>query len=84
MHSFAYDDEELGEIVIHHNGDFSGEVHVTVSKKALESAWSSELVEVHLPFDLLQEFVMAKIRREIIIRLENTTGGELANVLSSI
>jgi len=85
MHTFDYDDPEKGEIFVHHNGDFSGDVIINIDSKAVNKyELESNRVEVHLPFELLQDLVMSKIRSDMIQNLEQMSSNELLEALSSL
>lgn len=84
MRRISYEDHKYGEIVVYHNSDFFGDVHITIPKTATQETYDPNRVEVHLPFELLQDVVMAKIRSEMIAKLEEMTGSQLSDLLSLI
>lgn len=88
MHtSVFYDDTSRGtkeaKAVIHHNGDYSGVVHIQ-----LHSSWkdntqthlqldSDGFWNVEIPFELMEFLVAEKIRSARISQLEDMSASEL-------
>jgi hypothetical protein len=60
-----------------HNGDFSGDVIVSVPKKAIDGPWPDGTFTVELPFEDIKELVAEYIRRELIRQIEDAEPDEL-------
>ena len=86
MHSTNYDDDDLGTIVMHHNGDYSGNVQFdisTVAVRPVDYPLGDSRIEVQIPFEALQELVINKIRNAMISKLEQIEVKELVNLFES-
>jgi len=76
MHSFRYDVADDEVVVIHHNGDYSGEAHIT-------HTFENRSIEIRVPVEALLEFAGEYVRQRKIGLLEQATalailrGGQL-------
>jgi hypothetical protein len=76
MHSSDYtskSDPEYGEVTFHHNGDYSGFVTIVMPSDECEMALEhrTNRVNVQVPFDVIEQLVMDKLRREMVSALES-------------
>lgn len=85
-HKYDSDDCEYGPIRFHHHGDYSGDVHINVSKDAVQRSFdaTTERAEVHIPFDALKMLVVAYMRRKMIIALEQSSDDDLIELLTGL
>jgi hypothetical protein len=90
MHSSTYEgDDYVGDrwqVTFLHNGDYSGDVKITdvrfrTSAGVPLSPAEAGDVEIEIPFEAIEEFVLDKLRAEKISRLELATYDELKNEL---
>jgi len=72
MHSLS-----TKNVRFHFNGDFSGNVLITVSKDKVEPADDGHLF-VEVPFQDLKEFVMEHLRDKFIGQLEMMSAEEVS------
>lgn len=79
--TIRFHDPQWGDIHLLHNGDFSGEVVVSISRDAVEEvrrpSGEPGYVQVRMPFAFLQTMVAAKVRRDAIVWLEDLSVQEL-------
>lgn len=74
MHSKQFD----GEITIHHNGDYSGDVKINVPKHRVEEFNAPNSVyEIEIPFEVLRSLVLDYIRNRTISNFESMTDDDL-------
>jgi hypothetical protein len=75
MHSTEWKDLDAGTTyVMHHNGDFSGDVHIECYDPSCEAPLVAEMT---VPFDALVELVGGAVLSKSIRQLEQRTGKEI-------
>jgi hypothetical protein len=63
-------------ILIHHNGDYSGEVEFIMmdvrieERPDLEKIWGNTVASVHIPFEVIRDLVADWVRANLIRNLE--------------
>lgn len=92
--ALAYDpsgNEEDVDVLIHHNGDFSGEVIILVLRNwtnpqpavhnYTKNGKDYHIAELNVPYSALRDLVLDHLRQEMIDRLENMNNDDLWNAL---
>lgn len=93
MHSFhwagnAWKEQGSGEVYVevlmHHNGDYSGNVKVVLPNKIADTTLAhgagpngEGMAEVHIPFEALKALIMQYVRSEMVSQIEQATNSEL-------
>jgi hypothetical protein len=67
--------QRFGEFIVHHNGDFSGDVEIYRTDKTPEP-----MLVAKLPFWLLKYIVAKKVRLDRIAALENANTDKLLGI----
>lgn len=80
MHTSEYTHEGK-TVVFHHNGDYSGDVTVAVEESTSDPWFENNIYTVSLPFAVIEEFVLDKLRSELVAKLEQAEGAELKALL---
>jgi hypothetical protein len=82
MHSYEYTVENArfsraGEVLpeeftVHHNSDYSGDVKVQLDTHQLIERLETQggVCFINLPYDLLEQIVMTKLRNDLISKVE--------------
>jgi hypothetical protein len=63
-----------------HNGDFDGEVKVTVPASAVDGPWPDGTYVIEIPFEDIKELVAEYVRKEFIRMAEEATPDELLHI----
>lgn len=77
------------KVVIHHNGDCSGEVVINVPTwvgqpavhNFTEGGEDHHIAELTIPYSALRDLVLDHLRNEMVGKLENMSNDELLNAL---
>lgn len=80
MHTTEIWDDENHCWVLHHNGDYSGEVKLSCYDEDYGIGIKEPIVsEIEIPFEVLEEFVGQKVNRDIISMVESWSGKATVN-----
>lgn len=76
---------KVNDAVFIHNGDYEGEVIISLPKKAVEDvvpegATDDDRVRVKIPFDALKRFVVNHVRSRKIAALEDAKDNEVLGI----